>query len=427
MRTDYQKAIQLVQLNRYQEAKELLIDLLANDPEGDHILLLLARIAHIEDNHQECIQHSQSVLALQPDIAEAVYLRGISHCYLEESAKGIKLIEEAIEMEPEEGSYKIGLAQVLIEINYLKEAEDLCRDVLYYDSEDAHAFALLAYLAQERGNKKEAKAFRDEALRLDPFNNGIKALVGNLNLADEDRLQSAALLREAVIHYPEKKKLREKLIDTELSKENGIDSWIVMKYNLFNVLDYSNIVICLMVAIAAAAILDKILPMRLISILLMGLTIWQIAFWSLRLVSHFAFYRTEWKLGLRDFINSNYLIHIGMILFSVSFFLFLLTHNFLWIGTSLMLGILALMVLSLEEKLEGKKELIYARVYIGGIAAISLLNFIAYWNSSPLIHLFSRLLFLSIFGVAVLAIFYELIAEVISQVKDRPSSGSKKE
>ncbi len=421
MKTDFKKAIQLVDLKRYADARKMLVDLLAHNPEGVHILLLLTKIAHLEDKHQECIQHSQLCLALEPELSEAVYLRGISHCQLEESSVGIKLIEEAIQMEPEESTYKLGLAQVLIGINYRKEAEELCRDVLYYDSENAVAFALLAYLAQEKGNKKEAQLFRDEALRLDPHDTGIKALVGNLKLSDKDRSLSAALLREAVLTYPEDRRLREKLIDAELSKNGGFYAWVVMKYNLVHEWGYVTTVVGVIISIGVASGLHGHLSFTLVKILLIGLSIWQLLFWTLRLWSHFTFYKNEWRLGLRNFLSPQYLVHGLMMVLFVTFLIYLNTGYTLWLGASLMIGLLSLMILIMEEKLKGKKELTYARWYVGGVALFGLFYFISHWAYAQYTKSIGQLLFLSMFGVLMVIIFYGLIAEVILQVKDRTS------
>ena len=425
MHKDHNRVIYLINLKRYQEARQMLYDLLANNPESVSLLLLLAQVSNIEDKHRECIQHSEACLALEPNLAEAIYLRGMSYCRLEESAKGIKLIEEAIELEPEESDYKLGLAQVLLNHTYLSQAEELCRDVLYYDSENGVAFALLAYMAQEKGNKREAKAFRDEALRLDPYNNSIKAMVGGLNLTIQDRAESAALLREALFHFPEKSRLREKLIDTELSETSKFYSWIVMKYNMLNVIDYTTTIVCMMVLAGVAMILQNSISFILLKVLTIGLTIWQVLFWTLRFTAHYRYYQREWNLTLRDFISPQYLIHAGMILFFVSFLVFLITGNFLWFGTSLIIGVLCLMVLNTEENFKGQKLLRYSRIYIGIVAVIGLLNFVAYWGSSSYVPILSNLLFLSLFGVVILFMFYELIIEIISQIRERVAGDGK--
>lgn len=348
MHKAFSKAIHLLDLKRYKEAREVIGELLTMYPDTAVPFLLMAQLCHREDKHEECIVAAESCLAIEPEMAEALYLNGISHCELERGAMGIRQIEEAIELEPEESSYKLGLVQVLIPMGYKRQADEMCRDVLYYDPENAYAFALLSYLAQEEGRRKEALSLGREALRLDPQDTGIKFLIGDLALKNNEADIGAALLSEAVLAYPDNLRLREKLIDAELTKKSHLYRGLVQSVNVLNRQGYATCIIGCLILLGIIGTFSKKanLPIR---ILLALVPMQMMLFWGMRVWGHYRYHRTEWGLYFRDFMNAQYATHLGMLLFSLSFLGYVVTEEFLWMGTAVAMAVLSLVVIVGKE------------------------------------------------------------------------------
>ncbi len=127
------------------------------------------------------------VIAEDPTYARAVNNLSVVRGCLNEVADAEKLSRRAIELEPDNPSYRSNLATTLLDLGRFDEAEAEYRKVLELDPEDKHASASLGILLLRTGRFAEAWPFykgRKRPKRFDYLNSDLKSWDGE-NLRDK--------------------------------------------------------------------------------------------------------------------------------------------------------------------------------------------------------------------------------------------------
>jgi tetratricopeptide (TPR) repeat protein len=101
----------------------------------------------------------------QPKSAEVRYQWGLLYLQHYQPGDAAKLFEEALELDPTNANAYLGLARVA-GLSYDKKALDLSAEALQRDPKLYEAHELLAYLALEDGNQKQAIAEAQKALAI---------------------------------------------------------------------------------------------------------------------------------------------------------------------------------------------------------------------------------------------------------------------
>jgi tetratricopeptide (TPR) repeat protein len=194
-------AIQHQQAARYPQAEALYRAVLDQEPEQPRALYLygllklaadapqqavglLARAATVRPGHAvirlnlarallaahrpaEVLEQADAVIALEPALAEAYYLRGTALNALDRAAEAVPALERAIALGPTAAAY-LNLGNAHADLDDLAAAEAHCRAAIARDPSLVEAHASLGFILTSRGCLDEAMAACAEAIRLAP-------------------------------------------------------------------------------------------------------------------------------------------------------------------------------------------------------------------------------------------------------------------
>ncbi|MCI0329992.1 MAG: tetratricopeptide repeat protein [candidate division Zixibacteria bacterium] len=149
--------------------------LVAEEPENLNFLFSYAAALERSGRVDTSVVVFKKVLSLEPEHAQALNYLGYTWADRNENLpEAKKMIEKALEKEPENGAFLDSYGWVLFRMGKLKEAEKYIRRALEKNNKDAIIVEHLGDIYRAMGKKKEAHVQYRKALDMDPENVALK-------------------------------------------------------------------------------------------------------------------------------------------------------------------------------------------------------------------------------------------------------------
>ncbi len=170
MQEQLQRAIVLLEQGRAKDAKKVLIDVLAQDPNNPDILSLLAQVELSLENNEEALKFIEKAINLEPDNAIYFEIKGRIHLTMENNAKAKSALSKAIELDPYNDNAFAYLAHILVYEKKFQEALEMANESLAINAENLFALNVRSTAQLKLGHKEESYKTIEGALREDPEN-----------------------------------------------------------------------------------------------------------------------------------------------------------------------------------------------------------------------------------------------------------------
>jgi tetratricopeptide (TPR) repeat protein len=149
--------------------------LVAEEPENVNFLFACAAALERTGALDSSVLLFKKVLALEPEHAQALNYLGYTWADRNENLEeALKMIEKALEAEPENGAFLDSYGWVLFRMGKLKEAEQYIKKALAKNDKDAIIVEHLGDIYWAQGKKEEARAQYRKAAEMDPENASLK-------------------------------------------------------------------------------------------------------------------------------------------------------------------------------------------------------------------------------------------------------------
>lgn len=201
---ELQRAVLLLQHERNAEAKKLLNDGLARDPESAEMLSLLALAELGLGNPEAALQAADAALAKDPSSGLYHLRRGEALMELDRLDEAVQCFREARQRAPYDGQAPAHLAAVAFRQRRFKEALDLAEQALELEPELQQAQNIRNLCLVKLNRREQADAGMEDALRQSPNDAQAHAVSGWGNL-ERRRHQ------EALQHFAEALRLNPNL------------------------------------------------------------------------------------------------------------------------------------------------------------------------------------------------------------------------
>lgn len=190
------RAMLLMQHERYAEAQNALKDILSQDPNNVYALTLMAQVHLNLDNLKEAEECIQSAIAISPDDADLYYVKSRIHLQKNEYDIAEKMISEAIELDPHESAYFAHWSFIKLMRKQYVKALELADDALALNPENILALNNRSTALIKLDRKDEAYTTISGALEEDPNNAYTHANYG-WNLLEKGEHE------KALVHFQE--------------------------------------------------------------------------------------------------------------------------------------------------------------------------------------------------------------------------------
>ncbi len=414
--------LQMMELGRYKEAKEAFLAALEKNPTDPITHLSLAKIALIENDPKLCIDHAIKSLERWSNSSLAFYYMSLANSELDDEEEAMRLMQKALSLSPSNAQFKIGLAQIYLDLKQFGKSQNLLNEVIEDDPENVYAIITKSRIAFLLGQKDEADKWARHALSIDPSNVHVQKFVGDQAINLSDYNLGASVLGQSIHADPNDAIIREKYIDGELARKYKWYSWLILRFRSFNLIPYISPIIfhiCLVVlgSVALRVKNEDFIWYGFVKYLAFFLACWNLVFWFVRLICHFWISRKTWNLSIRQFFNFRYLIHLSMSLMLTVFILNIFNPNFLYFATSLVIGLLSLILLGVEVILKDTKYLVFGRAYVLINIALGICTFIAYPYSGEWATMISNVFVFSLFGLPLLGMIISGVFDAVKNLK----------
>jgi len=159
----------------YDSARTVFGQLVSEEPENLNFLFSHGAALERSGNFDSSVVIFKKVLALEPDYAPALNYLGYTWADRNENLpEAKKMIEKAMEKEPDNGAYLDSYGWVLYRMGKLKEAEKYIKKALEKNGKDTIIVEHLGDIYWWMGKKDEARVQYRKALDMDPQNAALK-------------------------------------------------------------------------------------------------------------------------------------------------------------------------------------------------------------------------------------------------------------
>jgi tetratricopeptide (TPR) repeat protein len=198
-----ERASQLVDHKRYEEAEKNLKEVLAIDPINVEAIALMAVCKSERNQHEESITLIRQVISLQPDNDHFLYLHSLFSYRKDDLKEAKKFISNAISYNPYQADYFGLLASINLQQKDWQEALDNSNKGLEINSENLTCLNTRSTALFKLDKKEEAYATIQEALNQDPENDYSHANIGWGLLEKGEHKKALEHFREALKLNPE--------------------------------------------------------------------------------------------------------------------------------------------------------------------------------------------------------------------------------
>lgn len=202
IRPDLETASLLVstslQLNKLEQAHEVLGQMISLEPQRLQSYLDLARVCYLQEHYDDMLATAQQAAQLAPDNETPYFLQAQAYHKLGDSIHTIVALTQAISRKEDFTEAYLMRGQVLLEMKQYNEALEDVDFLLKHDSIDEEALRLAAEVQQGLGNEDEAVTYYKKVIDLNPFNEHSYEQIALIHARKKEYAQAIAILDEAL-------------------------------------------------------------------------------------------------------------------------------------------------------------------------------------------------------------------------------------
>lgn len=202
IRPDLETASLLVstslQLNKLEQAHEVLGQMISLEPQRLQSYLDLARVCYLQEHYDDMLATAQQAAQLAPDNETPYFLQAQAYHKLGDSIHTIVALTQAISRKEDFTEAYLMRGQVLLEMKQYNEAQEDVDFLLKHDSIDEEALRLAAEVQQGLGNEDEAVTYYRKVIDLNPFNEHSYEQIALILARKKEYAQAIATLDEAL-------------------------------------------------------------------------------------------------------------------------------------------------------------------------------------------------------------------------------------
>ncbi len=202
IRPDLETASLLVstslQLNKLEQAHEVLGQMISLEPQRLQSYLDLARVCYLQEHYDDMLATAQQAAQLVPDNETPYFLQAQAYHKLGDSIHTIVALTQAISRKEDFTEAYLMRGQVLLEMKQYNEALEDVDFLLKHDSIDEEALRLAAEVQQGLGNEDEAVTYYKKVIDLNPFNEYSYEQIALIHARKKEYAQAIATLDEAL-------------------------------------------------------------------------------------------------------------------------------------------------------------------------------------------------------------------------------------
>lgn len=202
IRPDLETASLLVstslQLNKLDQAHEVLGQMISLEPQRLQSYLDLARVCYLQEHYDDMLATAQQAAQLVPDNETPYFLQAQAYHKLGDSIHTIVALTQAISRKEDFTEAYLMRGQVLLEMKQYNEALEDVDFLLKHDSIDEEALRLAAEVQQGLGNEDEAVTYYRKVIDLNPFNEHSYEQIALIHARKKEYAQAIATLDEAL-------------------------------------------------------------------------------------------------------------------------------------------------------------------------------------------------------------------------------------
>ena len=207
IRPDLETASLLVstslQLNKLEQAHEVLGQMISLEPQRLQSYLDLARVCYLQEHYDDMLVTAQQAAQLVPDNETPYFLQAQAYHKLGDSIHTIVALTQAISRKEDFTEAYLMRGQVLLEMKQYNEALEDVDFLLKHDSIDEEALRLAAEVQQGLGNEDEAVTYYRKVIDLNPFNEHSYEQIALIHARKKDYAQAIAYLRKEAVALPD--------------------------------------------------------------------------------------------------------------------------------------------------------------------------------------------------------------------------------
>lgn len=202
IRPDLETASLLVstslQLNKLEQAHEVLGQMISLEPQRLQSYLDLARVCYLQEHYDDMLATAQQAAQLAPDNETPYFLQAQAYHKLGDSIHTIVALTQAISRKEDFTEAYLMRGQVLLEMKQYNEALEDVDFLLKHDSIDEEALRLAAEVRTGLGNEDEAVTYYKKVIDLNPFNEHSYEQIALIHARKKEYAQAIATLDEAL-------------------------------------------------------------------------------------------------------------------------------------------------------------------------------------------------------------------------------------
>ncbi len=202
IRPDLETASLLVstslQLNKLDQAHEVLGQMISLEPQRLQSYLDLARVCYLQEHYDDMLATAQQAAQLVPDNETPYFLQAQAYHKLGDSIHTTVALTQAISRKEDFTEAYLMRGQVLLEMKQYNEALEDVDFLLKHDSIDEEALRLAAEVQQGLGNEDEAVTYYKKVIDLNPFNEHSYEQIALIHARKKEYAQAIATLDEAL-------------------------------------------------------------------------------------------------------------------------------------------------------------------------------------------------------------------------------------
>lgn len=193
-----ERAFQLIQVKRYQEAEKYIREILVAEPQNADAHILLAICKTKLDALPEALASAKTALGLEPTNAYILYILGLIYLEMDKIKEAEQHVNSALAFDPVNADYFGLLANVQLQKKEWQLSLDAANQGLAIDPENLACLNVRSTALFKLDKKEDAYTTIGEALRYDPRNDTTHANVGWGQLEKGDHKKALEHFREAL-------------------------------------------------------------------------------------------------------------------------------------------------------------------------------------------------------------------------------------
>ncbi len=153
---------------RFPEAERHQVHAVALRPESDDAHYLLAQIRRAQGRRAEALDSLRAAIALRPDRAYYQATAASIQLELGDRAEAARLLDDALRLDPRDDDSNVLIAGVLVNLERAAEAVQRLQIAIQASPSQPYLYLLLARAHEQIGQRDQARAALETALRLQP-------------------------------------------------------------------------------------------------------------------------------------------------------------------------------------------------------------------------------------------------------------------